>query len=377
MTASQENISMNKSEALATQTEVTSQKKAASLRRQKRTFRTFAYLFMVAYALLTLFPFYVLFVRTFVSTKDATTLHLWIPRGEELSMQAEIGNLAVNYNVDIKKLKDDMGIKGYVNPRDTLQEIADANNIPIERFQSYFGNFGTFNGWITLLGRQDYWLALGRTVATTLVSITLLCFLSMLTGYGLSGLRRRDQMIVYNIYLLQMVIPTVLIIIPQFILIQSLIGMVPGSGQPGFTRATAQLLALVLIFIKGGALSTMVFTTSINQIPRELEESAQLDGAGRMAYFWRVLVPLMKVPIATVSVIMLPVFWNAFFEPYVYLDANNTTVLPLIAAYGGTFTTNFQIIFTGVFVSVLPLLLVYLLLRRLFIRSVMAGAIKG
>jgi len=368
---------MNKSEALATQTEVTSQKKAASLRRQKRTFRTFAYLFMVAYALLTLFPFYVLFVRTFVSTKDATTLHLWIPRGEELSMQAEIGNLAVNYNVDIKKLKDDMGIKGYVNPRDTLQEIADANNIPIERFQSYFGNFGTFNGWITLLGRQDYWLALGRTVATTLVSITLLCFLSMLTGYGLSGLRRRDQMIVYNIYLLQMVIPTVLIIIPQFILIQSLIGMVPGSGQPGFTRATAQLLALVLIFIKGGALSTMVFTTSINQIPRELEESAQLDGAGRMAYFWRVLVPLMKVPIATVSVIMLPVFWNAFFEPYVYLDANNTTVLPLIAAYGGTFTTNFQIIFTGVFVSVLPLLLVYLLLRRLFIRSVMAGAIKG
>jgi raffinose/stachyose/melibiose transport system permease protein len=199
----------------------------------------------------------------------------------------------------------------------------------------------------------------------------------LLTGYALAGLRRRDQMVVYNIYLLQMVIPTVLIIIPQFILIQRLIGLVPGSAQPGAVRYAAQLSALVLIFIKGGALSTMVFTTGINQIPAEMEESAQLDGASRMQFFWKVLLPLMKVPIATVSVIMLPVFWNAFFEPYVYLDAANATVLPLIASYGGTFSTNFQIIFTGVFVSVLPLLLVYLLLRKLFIRSVMAGAIKG
>jgi raffinose/stachyose/melibiose transport system permease protein len=359
------------------QVETAAARKIGSLSRGKRRFRTLAYAFMVIYAVVTLFPFYILFVRTFVSTKEATSLHLWIPQGEPLNMNAEIGNLAVNYNIDIKKLKDEMGIKGYVNPRDTLAQIAEKNDVPIERFQDYFRNFGTFNGWITLLGRDDYWKALGRTAATTLISIALLCFLSMLTGYGLAGLRRRDQMVVYNLYLLQMVIPTVLIIIPQFILIQRLIGLVPGSGQPGTARSLAQLGALVLIFIKGGALSTMVFTTSINQIPQELEESAQLDGAGRMGYFWSILVPLMKVPIATVSVIMLPVFWNAFFEPYVYLDAANTTALPLIAAYGGTFTTNFQIIFTGVFVSVLPLLLVYLLLRKLFIRSVMAGAIKG
>ena len=147
--------------------------------------------------------------------------------------------------------------------------------------------------------------------------------------------------------------------------------------SPAGRARWGQLAALVLIFIKGGALSTMVFTSSINEVPHELEESAQLDGASRMQYFWRILVPLLKVPIATVAVIMLPVFWNAFFEPYVYLDADNATVLPLIASYGGTFTTDFQIIYTGVFISILPLLLIYLALRRLFIRSIMAGAVKG
>jgi raffinose/stachyose/melibiose transport system permease protein len=351
--------------------------RTGSYTRRKRLLRAAAYTFMAIYALVTLFPFYILFIRTFVSTKDATSLHLWIPPGSDVSMDAEIGNLAVNYNLDLRRVKADMGIQGYLNPRQSLRQIAEANRIPLERFESYFRGFGTFNGWITLLGNTTYWYALGRTLITTLLGITGLCFLSMLTGYALAGLKRRDQMLIYNLYLLQMVIPTVLIIIPQFLLVQALIGLVPGSSQPGFPRWVAQLAALVLIFVKGGALSTMIFTTSINQIPHELEESSELDGASRMQYFFRVLFPLMKVPIATVSVIMLPVFWNAFFEPYVYLDSANATVLPLIASYGGTYSTNFQIIFTGVFVSVLPLLLVYLLLRKLFIRSVMAGAFKG
>lgn len=368
---------MATTDTLLPQTQPAAQRKSASYSRQKKTFRFFAYAFMVAYALLTLLPFYVLFIRTFISTKESTSLHLWIPRGEDLNLDAEIGNLAVNYNIDIAKFKADTGIKGYLAPRTSLKNIAVQYNIPPETIQKYFGNFGTFNGWITLLGRDDYWYALARTVVTTLVSIVLLCFLSMLTGYALAGLKRRDQMVVYNVYLLQMVIPTVMIIIPQFILVQMILALIPGTAQPGTIRSTAQLVALILIFIKGGALSTMIFTTSINQVPAEMEESAQLDGASRMQYFFRVLAPLLKVPIATVSVIMLPVFWNAFFEPYVYLDSANTTVLPLIATYGGTFTTNFQIIYTGVFISVVPLLIVYLLLRKLFIRSVMSGAIKG
>ncbi len=74
---------------------------------------------------------------------------------------------------------------------------------------------------------------------------------------------------------------------------------------------------------------------------------------------------------------ILPTFWNQFLEPYVYLDAANTTILPLIQAFGGQYSTNFQIIYTGVFVLVVPLVLVYLVFRRLFIRSVLAGAIKG
>ena len=114
-----------------------------------------------------------------------------IYQGEDLSMDAEIGNLTGRQlQHQHQEAESRLGVK--VNHRESLAVIAEKNNIPIERFERYFANFGTFNGWITLLGRVEYWKALGRTALTTMIGIALLCLLSMFTGYGLAGLRRRD-----------------------------------------------------------------------------------------------------------------------------------------------------------------------------------------
>jgi ABC-type glycerol-3-phosphate transport system permease component len=345
---------------------------------QRRIFLAFSTAVMLIYSVLTLFPFYVLFVRTFVSTREAATLHLWIPEARPISLDAEIGNLAVYYNLDLKKVKADLGITGYLGARKTLQEIAEQYNMPPERFVEYFRSFDVYNGWITmLLANSEYWLALGRTVVITAGSLFGLIILSIFTGYGLAGLRRRDQMFIYNLYVLQMVIPAMLIIVPQFVLVQWLQALIPGTNSPGATRYIVQMISLIVINIKGGALSTMIFTAAISAIPRDLEDAALIDGASRFDYFRYVMLPLLRVPIASLTVIMLPAFWNQFLEGYVYLDSANTTVLPLIQGISGQFSTNYQMIYTGVFVSILPLVLVYLAFRQFFIRGVMAGAVKG
>ena len=61
---------------------------------------------MIIYSFITVFPFYVLFIRSFVPTKESSDLHLWIPKAQEVNMDAEIGNLAVFYNLDLKDLKE-------------------------------------------------------------------------------------------------------------------------------------------------------------------------------------------------------------------------------------------------------------------------------
>lgn len=350
---------------------------------RRRLLRMVAMVVMLVYTVLTLFPFYALFIRSFVSTKDSADLHLWIPKADDVNLNAQVGNLGVFYDLDLADLKEALGIPqdDFIMSRTSLRQLGEQYDIPEEEIADFFAGFYTYNGWRTLLTGDLYgttfWGALGRTLLITVVSLGLAIVLSIFTGYGLSGLRRRDQMFVYNLYLLQMVIPAMLILLPQFLIIQWVFKLIPVYAQPGALRWGLQLLSIVLINIKGTALSTMIFTSAISSIPRELEDSAQIDGASSWQYIRYILIPLLRVPIVSLIVIMLPLMYNQFLEPYVYLDPANSTLLPFIQSAVGQFSTNFQLIYSAILASVVPLVLVYLLFRRFFIQGVMAGAIKG
>lgn len=350
---------------------------------RRQLLRVVAIAVMVIYTVVTLFPFYALFVRSFVPTKESADLHLWIPETQEVSMGAEVGNLAVFYDLDLTDMKEALGIPPteFLMARTTLAEVAEQYDIPQEEIKRYFSGFYTYNGWMTLLTGDLYgtsfWGALARTLLVTAVSLTILIVLSVFTGYGLAGLRRRDQMAVYHLYLLQMVIPAMLILLPQYQLLQWTFGIFPAYDEQGLTRWALQLLAIVLINIKGTALSVMIFTAAISAIPKDLEDSAMIDGTNRWQYVCYILLPLLKVPIISLVVIQMPMIYNQFLEPYVYLDPANATLLPFIQSAVGQFSTNYQVIYSAIFASVVPMVIVYLLFRRVFVQGVMAGAIKG
>jgi len=336
--------------------------------------------FFIIYTLVTLFPIYALFIRTFVATKHSTDLWLRPPPTEEASMEYQWGNLSVFYNLDLNKVKRDLGIpeEDYIQPRWTLERISREYEIPEQRIKDYFTPYSVYSGWIILFSDPEFWPALFRTVLIAVLSLIGLNLLSILTGFGLAGLRRKDQVIVFNIYLLSAVIPLMMILLPQYMIIRWVLELIPGydvSGSP--TRNISQIIVLILIHIKGGALGTMIYTGYISTIPKELEEAAEIDGASTFQYFRHIVLPLLKVPMATLTVMVLPSLWNDFMGPYIYLDRDNTTLLPLIQSYTGTYTTNFQVTYTGIFISIIPLVLIYILFRNWFIRGAMSGAIKG
>jgi len=346
---------------------------------RKRILTAIVIPFLAIYTLVTLFPFYVLFVRTFVGTKHAADLYLWPPVREGISLDAEVGNLAIYYNLDIRQFKQDLGIPltEYIPARRSMREIAEQYDIPPERVESYLAPFDRYGGWIVLFTGGELWRPLARTLVITLASLVGVNLLSILTGCGLAGLRRRDQMFIYNLYLLQMVIPSMLIILPQFLIVQWLVGLLPDSGRAGFARYTGQILMIVLLNIKGGALSTMLFTSYIGRVPRELEEAAMLDGASRWQYIQHILLPILRVPVASLTAVNLPILWNQFLEPYVYLDPKNSTLLPLTQTYSGVYSTNYQVVFTAIFVSMLPLVILYVVFNRSFIQGALAGVVQG
>ncbi len=103
-----------------------------SMSSRKRLIRIFAVTVMVLYTVLTLFPFYTLFIRSFVSTKDSTDLHLWIPEADEVNMSAQVGNLGVFYDLDLKDLKEALGIPQteFIMARTSLPQVSETIQYP-------------------------------------------------------------------------------------------------------------------------------------------------------------------------------------------------------------------------------------------------------
>lgn len=349
------------------------------MQRRRRLFRIGVGLVFAVYGVLTLLPFYFLLMRTFVPTSQSTELHLWIPEQEPVNLDAQIGNLSVFFNLDLLKFKSDFDIPklDYLAPRSTLRDISETYGIDEEALRSYFAPYGVFNGWINLLGSGAFWGAVVRTLAVTALSLLALNLLSACTGVGLAGLRRKDQMLWYNLYLLKAIIPTMLVILPQFLVVKWLLELVPAYTRPGPVHDLGQLLVVVLLWARGGALPAMIMTAAVEAIPHELGEAAEVDGANPLQFFWHIQLPLLRVPMASLTVIFLPLVWNDFLQPYVYLDRANTTLLPLIQNLSGQYTSNYQITYTSVFLSVVPLVIAYLIFRRWFIQGALAGAVKG
>ena len=121
-----------------------------------------------------------------------------------------------------------------------------------------------------------------------------------------------------------------------------------------------------------------LYTGFIKTVPRELEEAAVLDGASPMRIFWLVVFPLLRPVTATVAITSALTTWNDFFIPLIFLQRDGMQTLPLaIYDFVGQFNNNWSLIFASVIISSLPLIALFLILQRYFIKGIAAGALKG
>ncbi len=121
----------------------------------------------------------------------------------------------------------------------------------------------------------------------------------------------------------------------------------------------------------------MIFTAFIAGIPATLKESVEIDGGNRLQYFFRILLPLTKVPFATFAAITFPIIWNDLLQGLVFLREEKYTLVPMVNALQGTYTTNYQAIYAGLCLSIIPVIIIYLSFQNIFVRSALSGAIKG
>ncbi|MBN2221078.1 MAG: carbohydrate ABC transporter permease, partial [Vallitaleaceae bacterium] len=322
-------------------------------KRKKKAIRILITTVLIIYTFVTITPFYFLFVRSFVGTKDSTQLHLWIPEAEEFNMNYKYGNMATYYNLDLEAFKVEMGLEGYINPNLTMEKIAEKYDVPEEKIADYLRNFIRFNGFITIWN-AGFLRAFFNTMLITIGTLSLGSILTIMTGSVLAKFRKKWHQSIYNLYIFSMIIPGAVILLPQYTIITRYLGLYDNY------------MSLILLGAQGGAIPIMIFTAAIAAIPNELRESVEIDGGSRFTYLYRIILPNMKTPFASYVAIILPNVWNSVLNGILYLKQDHQPITALISSLNGTYTTNYQAMYSGLLISIVPLLIIYLVFQNLF-----------
>ena len=113
-------------------------------------------------------------------------------------------------------------------------------------------------------------------------------------------------------------------------------------------------------------------------IPKELEESAKVDGCGVLGVFWHIMLPLARPALGVTALLTSLSAWNEFLLGYLVFSRHE--LMPLqrgLLAFHGAHLTEYPLLMAGMLISILPIVVLYLVMQRHIIRGITAGALKG
>ncbi len=137
--------------------------------------------------------------------------------------------------------------------------------------------------------------------------------------------------------------------------------------------------ALILIYACSGiAVSFFVIKNYYDNIPKEMEDAARIDGCGYAQTWWRVIFPIARPGIMTAAVLAFLNNWNEYYwASLVMIDRNKLTVPALLSTFTTAFRTNYNGLFSAMVVIILPPVILYCVFSRFFVEALSGGAVKG
>jgi multiple sugar transport system permease protein len=190
--------------------------------------------------------------------------------------------------------------------------------------------------------------------------------ISAMAAFAFARMQWRGRDVVFILYLTTMMIPSVVLIIPQFILVRSL----------GWINSYAALIVPAMF----SAFGTFLLRQSFLGLPKDFEEAAVVDGANPLTIFLQIVLPLSQPALATLAVFSFMGLWNAYLWPLFVARQAAVQTLPVALATlqaGPRALTEWNMVMAGAVITVLPILLLYIVAQRWFVRGVISSGIKG
>lgn len=204
-----------------------------------------------------------------------------------------------------------------------------------------------------------------NSLILSVVSLALSFLVAVPAAYAFSHIPTRWGTTLYITAISLMMVPIMVTLIPRYIIF-SRVGIIDSR------------LSLILSYTAGALPYTVYFlTVGFKAIPKELMDSAKIDGAGYPQVIFNVILPMGRPSIITVSILNFVAFWNELVQAMMFISNERLkTITVLVSTMGGRFVSNMPLILTGLLIASIPMIVVYVFFQRYIVEGITMGASK-
>lgn len=228
------------------------------------------------------------------------------------------------------------------------------------------------------LARANFGRYVLNSMIVSVSSVALVLFLSSLAGYAFARIRFPGRNLLFGIVLSTMIIPGQVTMIPVFIMIARfpLLGGndLMGVGGSGLLNTYPGLIIPQL----SSAFAIFMMRQFMLSLPEELSDAARIDGASEFGIYWRIMLPLTTPALITLGLFTFTNTWNDFIWPLIVTNSESMRTVQLgLALFRGLRFTEQSLFMAATTLATLPVLILFLLGQRYFIKGVALSGIKG
>ena len=223
----------------------------------------------------------------------------------------------------------------------------------------------TLQNYIEALGKDNFGLYFLNSAKVAIISTLLTVLVSSMLAFAFARLHFRGKETIFYIFLLGMMVPPVMLIIPQFIVAKWL----------NLFNHTGLILVYTTMNI---SMQTFLLRGVFENVPRDLEEAALIDGGGPWTIFWRIILPLSWPGVAVVIINTFLYSWEEFAWANVAIKNSSQRTLPIaIALFQSEHLTEWGQVFAASLVALVPVLIIFIIFQRYFVQGISTTGLKG
>ena len=236
-----------------------------------------------------------------------------------------------------------------------------------------FSQFTTNLNAVVNNSNFNFWYAFATSAVITVVSLALLALFGGMAAWVICRNRSRWSTLVYMTFIASMTIPFQVVMLPlisTFRDVGKFLGISMLQSIPGIVFAYCGF---------GGAMTVFILTGFIKGIPYDLEEAASVDGCSPEGTFFRIIFPLLRPVIMTVTILNGMWIWNDYLLPSLMLgQSGKVKTLPVaVQSFVGSYVKQWDLILTAALLAMIPMVIIFLIGQKQIMNGMIEGAVKG